>query len=155
MTFSKVLADAFQENTRYGGISTLPSLWISKRALKFLIRNSISSLRRLCNHSFYINLKHPQGITYNPCPEGFRRVVILKNIISGPFNYGEQNGYLKISIRCFRGNGERRREVISLQQPSTIKKGTNPSNFQSNGPFLKFLRQLLQHEVPWSKTKKK
>jgi hypothetical protein len=31
--------------------------------------------------------------------------------------------------------------LVALQSLSTIKKGTSPLNFQSNEPFLKFLRQ--------------
>ena len=47
----------------------------------------------------------PQGITYNPCPEGCEGAVILKDIISRPFNYVEQNVYLKILIGCVWENG--------------------------------------------------
>jgi hypothetical protein len=43
--------------------------------------------------------------TYNPCPEGSGGSVILKNIISGLFNYVEQNGCFKILIGCVWGNG--------------------------------------------------
>jgi hypothetical protein len=44
--------------------------------------------------------------------------------------------------------------LVAFQSPSAIKKGTSPSNFQSNEPLSKFLRQLLRYEVPWSQTKK-
>jgi len=33
--------------------------------------------------------------------------------------------------------------LVALQSLSTIKNGTNPFNFQSNEPVLKFLRQRL------------
>ena len=44
--------------------------------------------------------------------------------------------------------------LAAFQSLSTIKKGTSHSNFQSNKPFSKFLRQLLRYEVPFSKEKK-
>ena len=37
----------------------------------------------------------------------------------------------------------------AFQSLSTIKKGTSHSNFQSNEPISKSLRQLLRYEVPW------
>ena len=42
-------------------------------------------------------------------------VIILKDVISGPFNYIEQNDYPKILIRCVWGNGRhgRRRQSPS------------------------------------------
>ena len=80
--------------------STLPSLWISVRALNALIRNLINPLRSLYDHPFYINLICPQGLIYNPCPGWSRGVFILKYKISGPSNYAEQNGYVKILIGC-------------------------------------------------------
>ena len=61
----------------------------------------MSLLRSLYDYSFYINLICPQGITYNPCPEGCGGIVILKDIICGSFNYVEQNGYLKILFDVF------------------------------------------------------
>jgi hypothetical protein len=51
----------------------------------------------------------PQCINYNPCPVGCEGAVILKDIISGLFNYVEQNGYLKILIGCVLGKGGRER----------------------------------------------
>ena len=55
----------------------------------------------------------------------------------------EQNDYFKSSIGCVLGKGARGRGLVALQLLSNIKKGTNCFNFQSNEPFLKFLRQLL------------
>ena len=46
-----------------------------------------------------------QGIIYNPCSEGSGGGVYLKDIISGAFDYVEQNGYLKILIGCVWRNG--------------------------------------------------
>jgi hypothetical protein len=40
-------------------------------------------------------------------------------------------------------------ELVAVQSLSTIKKDTGHSNFQSNEPFSKFLRQLLRYKVPW------
>ena len=39
--------------------------------------------------------------------------------------------------------------LAAFQSLLTIKKGTSYSNFQSNEPFSKFLRQLLRYELPW------
>ena len=72
--------------------------------------------------------------------------LILKDIISRPLNYAEQNGYLKILIRCVLviygccgGGGG----LVALQSLLTNKKDTSPSNIQSNEPFLKFPRQQM------------
>ena len=69
---------------------------------------------------------------------------ILLDIISGPLNYFEQNGYLKILIGYVWENVGRGRVLVAFQSLSTIKKGTSHSNFQLNEPFSKFLRQLLR-----------
>ena len=45
--------------------------------------------------------------------------------------------------------------LVALQSLLTSEKGTSHFNFQSNEPFLKFLRQLIRNEVSWSKTEKK
>jgi hypothetical protein len=42
--------------------------------------------------------------------------------------------------------------LVAFQFLSNMQKGTSHSNFQSNEPFSKFLRQLLRYAVPWSKT---
>jgi hypothetical protein len=44
--------------------------------------------------------------------------------------------------------------LVAFQSLSATEKGTSHFNFQSNEPFSKFLRQLLQYKVPWSKEKK-
>ena len=80
-------------------------------------------------------------------PRGLWGVCHPQNIISGLFIVAEQNGYIKIMIGCVLG-------LVALQSLSAIKKGTRPLNFQFIEPLLKFLRQLLQYKVPWSKTKK-
>jgi hypothetical protein len=95
--------------------------------------------------SFYDNtlLKPymPQGITYDPCLERYGGGVILKDPTTGIFNHVEQNGYLKIWLDLFGEKVGVRGGVVALQSLSIIKKGTSPLNFQSNEPFLKFLRQ--------------
>ena len=68
---------------------------------------------------------------------------VIKDIICRTFNYGEQNGYLKILIRCVWRNGGCGRGLVALQSLLTIKKGTNPFNVQSNELFSKFLRQQM------------
>ena len=90
--------------------------------------------------SFYVNAfyKHlicPQGISYNPCPEGFKGFVILKDLISITFSYVEQNDYLKIFIECVWEMVGVRGAVVALKSLSTIKNGPSPFNFQSNEPF--------------------
>ena len=74
-----------------------------KRALELLITNPMSLLRSSYDHALYTYLTCPQGTTYNPCPEGCG--VVISNIVSEPFNYVEQNGYLKILIGCVWGKG--------------------------------------------------
>jgi hypothetical protein len=76
-----------------------------------------------------------------------------KHILYLEINCAEQNGYLKILIRCVWGNDERGGPV-ALQSLSAIKKGTRTLNFQSNEPLLKFLRRPLPYEVPFSKEQK-
>ena len=82
----------------------------------------------------------PPGHNLQPLPRRSWGVFIIKNIISRPFNYVEQNGYFKILIRCVQGNGGQG-GVVALQSFSTIKNSTGPFHFQSNNLFLKFLRQ--------------
>ena len=54
----------------------------------------------------------PPGHNLYPFPKGCGGgFVILKDTISRPFNYIEQNGYLKILIGCVWGNGGRGRGV--------------------------------------------
>ena len=67
--------------------------------------------------------------------------VIPKYIISGPFNYVEQNGYLEILIGCVWETVGEGGGLVALQSLSIIKKGTGPFNFQSNELLLKLLRQ--------------
>ena len=100
--------------------------------------------------TLFISLIYPQGIIYNACPEGYEGLIILKYIISGPFNYAEKDGHLKILTGCFWGNDGRGRGLITLQSLPNIKKGTSPSNSQSNKPFPRFLQQLLLYEAPQS-----
>jgi hypothetical protein len=87
----------------------------------------------------------PQGINYNPRPEGCERVVIREDIISRHLNYLEQNGYLKILTGCVWRNGGHERVLIALQYLSTIKKSTSHFNFN----FLKFLRQHFLQKKPY------
>ena len=44
-------------------------------------------------------------------------------------------------LGCAWGNEGHGRGLVTFQSLSTIKKGTSHSNFQSNEPFLKFIRQ--------------
>ena len=86
-------------------------------------------------HPFIVYLIYPQGITYNPCPEGCGGDVILKDIISGPFNILNKMAISKFCLAVFGemvgvGGG-----LVAIRSLSTIKKGTDPFNFQSNELF--------------------
>jgi len=70
-------------------------------------------------------------------------VFILKDIISGHFNYVEQNGYLKIELDEFGGLVTQGEGLVALQSLSSIKKSTSPFNFQLNEHFSKFLQQQM------------
>ena len=64
---------------------------------------------------------------------------VVKDIISIPFKFAEQNGRLKILICCVFGiDGCGGGGLFALQ-----KKGTSPLNYRSNEPFSKFLRQQM------------
>ena len=95
------------------------------------------------------NLIYPQGLTYNPCPEGCGGVSSSKIYFLSENQQRWTKYYLKIFIGCVWGNGEHA-VLVAFQSLSTIKKGTSHSNFQLNEPFL---RQLLLYEVPCSKGK--
>ena len=122
------------------GVSTLQSLWMLKRTLEHLISNQISPFWRHYDHLFYIYITCPQEITYSPCLEGSGRVVSLKDIISGLFNYVEQNESQNL-MGCVWGNGGREKGVVALELLVIIMKGTSPFDFQSNELFSKFSRQ--------------
>jgi len=62
-------------------------------------------------------------------PWGFWRVVILKDIIFGSFNYVEPNSYRKILIECGFGNFAVGDELVALQLLSTIRKFNRPFHF--------------------------
>ena len=75
----------------------------------------MSPIRILYDHPFLINLTCPQGITLNPCPEGFGGGgSILKDIIYGSFKYVEQNGNVKILIGCIWGKSGRGKGVSHI-----------------------------------------
>jgi len=75
-----------------------------------------------------------------PLPWGLWGVVILKDIVSAPFNYAEHNCYLKIMIGRIWGNDWHGEGVIAVKLLLTLKKGTLASNFKSNKPHLKLIR---------------
>ena len=91
------------------------------------------------DHLFHKNLIYPHGITL-ALRFGRAGDVILKDILSRPFNYATQNCYPRILIRCVW-------ELVRGSLPSnhflTNKKGTSPSNFPSSEPFFKFLQQQM------------
>ena len=118
----------------------LKSLWLLKRVLELLITNPMTLSEVYMTTLSIKNLICPQGVTYIPCPEGWG-FVILKDIISGSFNYVEQNGYLKILIWSVWGNDGSGGLAFALWSLSTSKKDTSSLNLKLNEPFLKFLRQ--------------
>ena len=92
----------------------------------------------------------PPGHNLKPLPWGLWGSVLLKNIIS----ILKSTTLNKMAISKFWLDvfGEMvgvEEVLVAFQSLSTIKKGTSHSNFQSNEPFSKFLRQLLRYEVPW------
>ena len=121
-----------------GGVDTLQSLWILKRALELMITNLMSPFQNLYDCPFYRYFICPKGTTYNttynPCPEGCEGGFILKDIISGPFNYVEHNRYVKMFIRSIWGKCGRGR------------RGQLPSNH-----FRLFKRyQSFQFPIEWA-----
>ena len=95
-----------------GGIHPLITLNL-KSALELLITSPVSPCGSLYDHSFYIYLIYPQGIIYNPCPEGSGKVFIPKDIISEPLKCVEQNEYITIWIGRVVRNGGCGREGVS------------------------------------------
>ena len=67
ITRGEKILSFFQEEKRYIFSSSQVT-----RALKLLISNQMNPARGLYDQTFYINLKYPQGIIYNPYPEGCR-----------------------------------------------------------------------------------
>ena len=67
-------------------------------------------------------------------------MAVVKDIISRPFNYSEQNAHLKILIRHVLGiDGHVGGGVCLPLSLLNNKKGSVSSNFQSNEPYLNFL----------------
>jgi hypothetical protein len=48
--------------------------------------------------AFYKSYIYSEGLSYNTSPKGYGGVVILEDIISRPFNYIQQNDYIKMLI---------------------------------------------------------
>ena len=69
--------------------------------------------------------------------------VILKYIVSRPFNYAEQKSFLKILIRCVLGIDGLGGEGCWLPPNQFWLLENSLFNFQSNEPFMKFLRQQI------------
>jgi hypothetical protein len=132
MAISKLCLNVFGEMVGVrGGLLAIQSLSTIKKGTSrfnfpiqlFLFEVSTTTL------SIKKNLICPQSITYNPCPEGFEWVIILKDLISRTFNYVEQNGYLKIVIECVWINGGRGKGVSSLPITFVYYKGHWPFQF--------------------------
>ena len=67
-----------------------------KEKLEHLISILIIPAPSLYDHPFHKNFIYSRGITYNPCAMGCGGgVAFLKDIISRPFNFAEQNANRK------------------------------------------------------------
>ena len=125
-----------------GGVHP-PIFWIFERALELSITSPMSPSEVytiiLSIHTLFV-LPCPD----KPCPEGYvGGGVELKDVIFGPFNYVQQNDYLKILIGCAMGNGGRGRSVSCPPITSTNGIGTGPFNLQSNSCFRSFYDNKL------------
>ena len=107
MAILEFLSYALGENRTWEGTAGLRKIWLLKMALQLPIFNPMSPLRSVYYHPFYKNLKCPRDIPYNPCPEEYEGVLILKDIISGLLNYVRQNNYLEILTGSVWGNDGR------------------------------------------------
>ena len=110
-------------------------------------------LQSIYDHPFYINHIYPQGIIYNLCPKSSRGVSSLETEFVELIITLNKMAVSKFSLDVFRKILGAEGRIVALQSQSTIKKSISPFNFQSKGPLLKFLRQLLRCKVPWFKTK--
>jgi hypothetical protein len=72
-----------------GGLIALQSLSTIKKGTSPLNFQSNVHFFSFYYKALSKNLIYPQGMTYNPCPEGSEGVVILKGLISRTFNYIE------------------------------------------------------------------
>ena len=86
----------------------------------------------------------PPGHNLKPLLWGLWKSVLLKNI----FSIWKCTTLNKMAISrfwndVFEGMMGVGGGLVAIQSLSTVKKGTNPLNFQSNETFLKFLRQRL------------
>ena len=91
----------------FGGWGNLPSdhFQLIKKAQILSIFNRMTPFWSFHDKTFYKNHICPKGITYNPCPEGYgEEVVILKGIISKPYNHVEQNCHIKMLVGNIWGN---------------------------------------------------
>ena len=88
----------------------LPLTLSLKRVLELLITIPVSPPPKFIRTLFLIKTLPymPPGHNLLPLPWGLGGVVILKAIISGPFNYVEQNDYLKILSVCVWVNDRRK-----------------------------------------------
>ena len=77
--------------------------------------------------------------------------VIPKGIVIGPFNYDEQNGYIKILIGRFRGKYGEGGGLAALQSFWSLKKGTRAFNFCPNEPSNTIQGPQSQYDHPWKK----
>ena len=80
--------------------------------------------------------------------EGGGGHVLSKGIVVGPFNYVEQNGYLKILIGQFWGKSGGGGSLVALQSFCSLKKGTRTFNFRLIKSFHDILGLLGQTITP-------
>jgi hypothetical protein len=104
MATSEFQSDTFRVYTRCGmGIHPLITLNLNKstRTSDFKSNDPIPIFLQL---PFLRKPYMRPGHNLQPLPRGHWGIVFLKNMISGPFNYAEQNSFLKILIGCVWGN---------------------------------------------------
>ena len=96
ITISKFLSDTFWENTSWEGRGVIhPLITLNlKKGIKTSDYQPNEPIRSTTTLS--IKFYMPQVNNLQPLPRGRRGVVNLKDIISGPFKYVKQNGYLKV-----------------------------------------------------------
>ena len=135
---SKFRSDLFLKKKTYG-VGIHPRLTLNfKKSATTSDYQSNEPPPRFIRSPFLLIPYIPKVTTYNTYSKGFRGVVIHKVTISEPFNYVEQNGYIKIFIRCVWGNGERGRGVSS--PPKTF-------DWYNRHMFFQFLVKWAVFEV--------
>ena len=114
IAISKLKSDAFRENTRCVCVDQgihRPITLNLKKGTRTSDYRSNEPFPKFIRSSFLYIPYMPPGHNLQPLPRRSWGVFIIKNIISRPFNYVEQNDDLKIWLGWVWGNGGCRRRV--------------------------------------------